>query len=59
MFTATTRNDKAMYVVLAATIVLGPVRPPCWRNVAGDGYDYRETVSPGSGRIFYFRPHPS
>jgi nitrate reductase gamma subunit len=55
VFAATTRNDKAMYLVLAATIVLG-LFATVRANVAGPGYDYRETVSPWFRSIFYLQP---
>jgi nitrate reductase gamma subunit len=57
VFAATTRNDKAMYVVLAAVIVLGLVAT-VRANVLGSGYDYRETVSPWFRSLFYLRPDP-
>ena len=57
VFAATTRNDKAMYVVLAATIGLG-LLATVRANVLGTGYDYRETVSPWFRSIFYFQPEP-
>jgi len=55
VFAATTRNDKTMYLVLAATIVLG-LFATVRANVAGPGYDYRETVSPWFRSIFYLQP---
>jgi nitrate reductase gamma subunit len=55
VFTATTRNDKAMYVVLAGTIVLG-LFATVRANLLGDGYDYRETVSPWFRSLFYLQP---
>jgi nitrate reductase gamma subunit len=55
VFAATTRNDKAMYVVLAATIGLG-LLATVRANVLGDGYDYRETVSPWFRSVFLLRP---
>ena len=55
VFAATTRNDKAMYVVLAATIALG-LLATVRANVVGAGYDYRETVSPWFRSVFYLRP---
>jgi nitrate reductase gamma subunit len=55
VFTATTRNDKAMYVVLFGTIALG-LLATARANVLGDGYDYRETVSPWFRSIFYLQP---
>ena len=57
VFAATTKNDKAMYAVLAAVIVLG-LLATVRANVAGAGYDYRETVSPWFRSLFYLRPDP-
>lgn len=57
VFTATTRNDKAMYVVLAGTIVLG-LLATVRANVLGEGYDYRETVSPWLRSVFSLQPKP-
>lgn len=56
VFMATTRNDKLMYVVLVAAIVLG-----LWTTVvsisAGHGaHNYRETVSPWFRSIFWLQP---
>jgi nitrate reductase gamma subunit len=58
VFAATTRNDKAMYAVLATVIVLG-LWATLRANVAGDGYDYRETVSPWFRSLFYLSPDPA
>lgn len=58
VFSATTRNDKAMYVSLTLTIVLG-LAATVAANVVGGGYDYRETVSPWFRSIFYFQPDPA
>ena len=58
VFTATTRNDKAMYVVLAGVIVLGLVAT-VRANALGGGYDYRQTVSPWFRSLFYLRPDPA
>lgn len=58
VFAATTKNDKAMYVVLAGVIVLG-LLATVRANVLGDGYDYRETVSPWFRSLFYLRPDPN
>jgi nitrate reductase gamma subunit len=55
VFTATTRNDKAMYVVLAGTIVLG-LAATVRANLIGGGYDYRETVSPWLRSVLTLRP---
>lgn len=55
VFTATTRNDKLMYAVLAVTILLG-LYATLAANVFGGGYDYRTTISPWFRSIFYFQP---
>jgi nitrate reductase gamma subunit len=57
VFSATTRNDKAMYVALALTIVLG-LAATVAANIVGGGYEYRDTISPWFRSIFYFRPDP-
>ncbi|NKZ05212.1 respiratory nitrate reductase subunit gamma [Actinomadura latina] len=57
VFLATTRNDKMMYVVLAGTIVIG-LAATVAANIIGDGYNYRETVSPWFRSVFYLRPNP-
>jgi nitrate reductase gamma subunit len=56
VFMATTRNDKAMYVILVAAIVLG-----LWTTLVSVGagstaHNYRETVSPWFRSIFFLRP---
>jgi nitrate reductase gamma subunit len=59
VFRATTVNDKVMYVVLGAVIVLG-----IWNTIAGSllqfggEYNYREGVSPWFRSIFTFQPQP-
>jgi nitrate reductase gamma subunit len=58
VFAATTRNDKAMYVVLGSVILLG-LWATVRANAAGDGYDYRETISPWFRSLFYLRPDPA
>jgi nitrate reductase gamma subunit len=58
VFTATTRNDKAMYLVLGGVILLG-LWATLRANVVGDGYDYRETVSPWFRSLFTLQPDPS
>ncbi len=58
VFTATTNNDKAMYLVLGSVIVLG-LWATVRANLLGAGYDYRETVSPWFRSIFVFQPDPS
>jgi nitrate reductase gamma subunit len=57
VFAATTRNDKAMYVVLAGVIVLG-LLATVRANIVGDGYDYRETISPWFRSLFVLQPDP-
>ncbi|MFF5188434.1 respiratory nitrate reductase subunit gamma [Streptomyces sp. NPDC000345] len=57
VFSATTRNDKAMYVSLTLTIGLG-LAATVAANIVGGGYDYRETISPWFRSIFYFQPDP-
>ena len=55
VFSATTRNDKAMYVLLIGTIVLG-LGTTVLGNLTGHPHDYRQTVSPWFRSIFYFQP---
>lgn len=55
VFSATTRNDKAMYAVLTMVIVLG-LSATVAANIVGGGYDYRTTISPWFRSIFYLRP---
>jgi nitrate reductase gamma subunit len=57
VFSATTRNDKFMYVLLTATILFG-LSNTVLGNVIGQASDYRETVSPWFRSIFYFQPRP-
>ncbi|MFS8199657.1 respiratory nitrate reductase subunit gamma [Streptomyces sp. CWNU-52B] len=58
VFSATTRNDKAMYVLLTVTIALG-LAATVAANIVGGGYDYRETISPWFRSVFYLRPDPA
>jgi nitrate reductase gamma subunit len=55
VFSATTRNDKAMYVLLIATLVLG-LGTTVLGNATGHPHDYRLTVAPWFRSIFYFHP---
>ena len=55
VFSATTRNDKAMYVLLAATIVAG-LSTTVLGNLLGHPYDYRLTIAPYFRSIFYLHP---
>ncbi|NEA30049.1 respiratory nitrate reductase subunit gamma [Actinomadura bangladeshensis] len=57
VFLATTRNDKLMYVVLTGTIAIG-LAATVAANIVGDGYNYRETVSPWFRSVFYLQPDP-
>ncbi len=58
VFAATTRNDKTMYVFLTAAILLGLLTTLVGSGVIGDGYNYRETVSPWFRSIFLLQPQP-
>jgi nitrate reductase gamma subunit len=59
VFMATTRNDKAMYVVLVAAILAG-----LWvtlvfnaiERASTGGYNYRATVGPWFRSLFWFQP---
>ena len=59
VFSATTVNDKVMYLVLGSVIVLG-----IWNTIAGSvfqfggEYNYREGVSPWFRSIFYLQHEP-
>jgi nitrate reductase gamma subunit len=55
VFSATTRNDKIMYVLLVGTIVLG-LGTTVLGNLTGHPHDYRETVAPYFRSIFSFQP---
>ena len=60
VFSATTVNDKVMYLVLGIVIMLG-----IWNTIAGSllqfggEYNYRDGVSPWFRSIFYFQPDAS
>lgn len=56
VFMATTKNDKLMYVVLLAAIVLG-----LWTTITGiwgeeETHNYRESVAPWFRSLFVFQP---
>ena len=55
VFSATTRNDKAMYLLLAATILAG-LATTVLGNLLGHPYDYRLSVAPYFRSIFYLHP---
>lgn len=58
VFAATTKNDKTMYFFLTAAIVLGLLTTMVGAGVIGDGYNYRETVSPWFRSLFLLQPQP-
>jgi nitrate reductase gamma subunit len=58
VFQATTRDDKAMFVILGAVLLLG-LAATVRANVIGAGYDYRETVSPWVRSLFTLNPDPT
>ncbi|WP_106403698.1 respiratory nitrate reductase subunit gamma [Actinocorallia populi] len=57
VFSATTRNDKMMYVFLTTVIVLG-LAATVVANVVDGGYNYRESVSPWFRSVFLLQPDP-
>ena len=58
VFSATTRNDKVMYVLLMVTVLLG-LTTTVLGNVTGHPHDYRQTVAPWFRSIFTLRPDTS
>lgn len=58
VFSATTTNDKIMYVLLIATLVLG-LGTTVLGNLTDHPHDYRQTVSPWFRSIFYLQPDKS
>ncbi|MFK4068259.1 respiratory nitrate reductase subunit gamma [Streptomyces sp. NPDC029674] len=54
VFRATTANDKLMYLVLFAAIVLGMVAKLA--HSSGDGYDYRDSIAPWARSLFTLQP---
>jgi nitrate reductase gamma subunit len=60
VFLATTRTDKLMYVVLAASILSGAWATASTQLAGGldGGYDYRETISPWFRSLWYLQPQP-
>ncbi|MDT9685410.1 respiratory nitrate reductase subunit gamma [Streptomyces sp. TRM76323] len=57
VFMATTRNDKAMYVVLVAALVAGLATTLLGTGTVGGEHNYRETVSPWFRSVFLLRPN--
>ncbi|NUR07754.1 MAG: respiratory nitrate reductase subunit gamma [Nocardioidaceae bacterium] len=56
VFMATTRNDKLMYVVLVAAIVLGLWTTLVSVGAGSEAHNYRETVSPWFRSLFVLQP---
>lgn len=54
VFRATTVNDKVMYLVLVAAIVMGMVAK--LTHASGDGYDYRRSMAPWARSLFTLTP---
>ncbi|SDN29269.1 respiratory nitrate reductase gamma subunit [Streptomyces sp. cf386] len=54
VFRATTANDKVMYIVLLAAIVMGMVAKLA--HSSGDGYDYRQSIAPWARSLFTLQP---
>ncbi|MEU7647078.1 respiratory nitrate reductase subunit gamma [Streptomyces huasconensis] len=54
VFRATTANDKLMYLVLFAAIVLGMVAKLL--HTSGDGYNYRASIAPWARSLFTLQP---
>lgn len=55
VFRATTRNDKLMYVVLAAAILFGMVAKLAHSSISS-GYNYRDTIAVWVRSLFYLQP---
>jgi nitrate reductase gamma subunit len=55
VFSATTRNDKGMYLLLVATLVAG-LATTVLGNLTGHPHDYRLTVAPYFRSVFYLHP---
>ncbi|MCC2323025.1 respiratory nitrate reductase subunit gamma [Cellulomonas xiejunii] len=57
VFLATTRSDKLMYLVLAATLGFGTAATVL-HQVFGDAYDYRGSISPWVRSLLTLQPQP-
>lgn len=55
LFSATTRNDKVMYVLLAAALLAG-LSTTVLGNLLGHPYDDRLSVAPYFRSVFYLHP---
>jgi nitrate reductase gamma subunit len=59
VFLATTRTDKLMYVMLAASVLTGFWATVQHQVLGGEhGYDYRQTISPWFRSLWYLQPEP-
>jgi len=58
VFSATTKMDKVMYIVLGTVIVLGLANTAI-ANIVGSEYDYRTGLSVWFRGIFYLQPDPA
>jgi nitrate reductase gamma subunit len=56
VFSATTKNDKFMYVLLVATLAAG-LSTTILGTITNHPHDYRLSVAPYFRSIFYFQPH--
>lgn len=56
VFMATTRNDKAMYVLLVAAILAGLTTTLLGAGAVGEEHNYRLTVSPWFRSLFVLQP---
>ncbi|WP_241384293.1 respiratory nitrate reductase subunit gamma [Rhodococcus sp. CH91] len=56
VFSATTLNDKMMYVVLVAAIVVGLATTLLGAGAVGEEHNYRQTVSPWFRSIWVLQP---
>lgn len=56
VFSATTKNDKTMYIFLVATLLAGSSATLSSAGVIGTEHNYRETVSPWFRSILLLRP---
>ena len=55
VFRATTNNDKVMYAVLLAAIIMGMVAKLSHAGIH-EGYDYRSTIAPWCRSLFTLNP---
>ena len=57
VFMATTRNDKTMYIILVAAIVLGLWTTLHSVGAGSEAHNYRETVAPWFRSLFILQPN--